>query len=76
MGLYENEAVAKESPSWSSPVKTIADVEEITFDWVGWYNIGRLHGNLGSIPSEEYEQHYYDRNIGPSTGEAANKTAA
>ena len=76
MGLYENEAVAKGSPFWSSPVKMIADVEEITFDWVDWSTIGRLHGHLGSIPSEEYEQNYYDRNIGPSTGEAANKTAA
>ena len=76
MGLYKNEAVAKGSPFWSSPLKTIADVEEITFDWVDWYNNERLHGYLGNIPPEEQEQNYYDRNIGPSTGEAANKTAA
>ena len=76
MGLYKNEAVANRSPFWSSPLKTIADVEEITFDWVDWYDNERLHGYLGNIPPEEYEQNYYDRNIGPSTGEAANKTAA
>ena len=76
MGLYTNEAVAKGSPFWSSPLKTIADVEEITFDWVDWYNNERLHGYLGNIPPEEYEQNYYDRNIGPSTGQAANTTAA
>ena len=75
-GLYKNEAVAKGSPFWSSPLKTIADVEEITFDWADWYNNERLHGYLGNIPPEEYEQNYYHRNIGPSIGETANKTAA
>ena len=76
MGPYKNKAVAKGSPFWSGPLKTIADLEEITFDWVDWYNNERLHGYLGTIPPEEYEQNYYDPNIGPSTGEAANKTAA
>ena len=76
MGSYKNEAVAKGSSFWSSPLKTIAYVEEITFDWVDWYDNERLHGYLGNIPPEEHEQNHYDRNIGPSTGEAANKTAA
>lgn len=76
MGLYKNEAIAKNSPFWAGPLKTIADVEETTFDWVSWYNNDRLHGYLGNIPPEEYEQNYYARLIGSSPGDAANKTAA
>ncbi|MBC7402226.1 MAG: hypothetical protein H7279_03465 [Microbacteriaceae bacterium] len=68
MGLYENEAVAKGSPFWLSPVKTIADFEEITLYLVDWCNVERLHGHLGNMSLEEYEQDYYDRNIGLSTG--------
>ena len=76
MGLYKNEAIAKNSPFWTGPLKTIADVEETTFDWVNWYNNDRLHSYLGNIPTEEYEQNYYARLIGSSPGDAANKTAA
>lgn len=76
MGLYKNEAVAKGSPFWTGPLRTEADVEEVTFDWVDWYNNERLHSSLGNIPPEEFEQSYYAENIGPSTGDAANKTAA
>jgi putative transposase len=36
MGLYQNEAVAKNSPFSSAPLKTLADVEELTFDWLDW----------------------------------------
>jgi putative transposase len=43
---------------------------------VNWYNNDRLHSYIGNIPPEEYERDYYARNIGPSTGAAANKTAA
>jgi putative transposase len=76
MGLFKNEAVAKNSPFRAGPLRTIADVEETTFDWVTWYNNNRLHSYLGNIPPEEYERNYYARNIDPSTGAAANKTAA
>lgn len=76
MGLYKNEAIAKNSPFRTGPLRTIADVEEVTFDWVTWYNNERLHGYLGNLPPEEYERNYYDRDIGPSPGEAANTTAA
>jgi putative transposase len=76
MGLFKNEAIAKNSPLRTGPIKTIADVEEITFDWVTWYNNDRLHSYLGNIPPEEYERNYYAQNIGPSNGDAANKTAA
>ena len=76
MGLFKNEAVAKNSPFRTGPLTTIADVEEITFDWVDWYNNRRLHSTLGNIPPEEYERNYYAETTGPSNGEAANKTAA
>lgn len=76
MGLYKNESVAKGSPFHTGPLKTIADVEEITFDWVDWYNNDRLHSALGNVPPEECEQNYYAEINGPSTGDAANKTAA
>jgi len=76
MGLYKNEAIKKGSPFRTGPLRTIADVEEITFDWVDWYNNERLHGYLGNVPPEEYERNYYDRHTGSSNGDAANITAA
>ena len=76
MGLFKNEAIAKGSPFTAGPLKTITDVEETTIDWVHWYNNQRLHSALGNIPPEEYERNYYAENHGPSTGDAANKTAA
>ena len=76
MGLFKNEAIATTSPFRSGPLTGLAEVEEIVFDWVNWYNNDRLHSFLGNVPPEEYERNYYARNIGPSTGEAANKPAA
>jgi len=34
MGLHKNNAVEVNSPSNTSPLKTGADVEEFTFDWL------------------------------------------
>lgn len=76
MGLYKNEAIATGSPFRISPLRGIDDVETVTFEWVDWYNTDRLHSTLGNMPPEEYERNYYAQNIGPSTDEAANKTAA
>ena len=76
MGLYKNEAVAKNSPFITGPLKTLAHVEELTFDWVDWYNNRRLHSSLGNMPPEEYERNYYAETTGPLTDGAANKTAA
>ena len=59
MGLYKNEAVARDSPFATGPLRTLADVEELTFDWVDWYNNRRLHSSLGNIPPDEYERNYY-----------------
>jgi len=76
MGLFKNEAIAKDSPFRTGPLRTETDVVEIVFDWVNWYNTERLHSALGNIPPEEYERNYYAETNGPSTGDAANKTAA
>ncbi|MBC7763357.1 MAG: transposase [Candidatus Saccharibacteria bacterium] len=75
-GLYKNETVAKNSPFVTGPLKTLADVERLTFDWLGWYNNRRLHSALGNMPPEEYERNYYAETNGPINIEAANKTAA
>lgn len=72
MGLYKNEAVAKHSPFITGPLKTLADVEELTFDWVDWYNNRRLHSSLGNMPPEEYERNYYAETNGQPKDEAAN----
>ena len=64
MGLYENEAVAKNSPFITGPLKTLAHVEEFTFDWVDWYNNRRLHSSLGNMLPEEYERNYYAETTG------------
>ncbi|TFC74523.1 hypothetical protein E3O45_10515 [Cryobacterium sp. TMS1-20-1] len=46
IGLYKNEEVAKTSPFVTGPLKTLADVEKLTFDWLDWYNNRRLHEYL------------------------------
>lgn len=76
MGLFKNEAIRNDSPFRVGPLRTIDDVEQLTLDWVHWYNNERLHSYLGDIPPAEYEANYYDQTIGTSTGDAANKTAA
>lgn len=76
IGLFKNEAMAKNSPFRTGPVEGLPDVEEVTFDWVSWYNNERLHSFVGNIPPEAYERNYCAQNIGASTGDAANKRAA
>jgi putative transposase len=76
MGLFKNEAVAKDSPFRSGALKTESDVMEIVFEWVHWYNNERLHSALDHQTPEEYEQTYYDLQTGPSPDDAANKQAA
>lgn len=43
MGLFKNEAVATGSPFRTGALKTEADVIEVVFEWVHWYNNQRLH---------------------------------
>jgi putative transposase len=76
MGLFKNEAVAKDSPFRSGALKTETDVMEIVFEWVHWYNTQRLHSSLEHQTPEEYEQTYYARESGSLPDDDANKTAA
>jgi putative transposase len=76
MGLFKNEAIRNGSPFRTGPLKGLADVEEVTFDWVTWYNNERLHSFLGDLPPEEFEANYCAGKTGPSADDAANKTAA
>lgn len=76
MGLFKNEAIRNGSPFRTGPLKGLADVEEVTFDWVAWYNNERLHSFIGDLPPEEFEANYYAGKTGPSADDAANKTAA
>jgi hypothetical protein len=53
-----------------------ADVIEVVFEWVHWYNTQRLPSTLGHQTPEEFEQAYYAREIGSLPDDAANKQAA
>jgi putative transposase len=60
IGLYKTEAIRSDSPFRDGPLRTLADVETITSDWVAWYNNSRLMHRLGRIPPTECEAAYYD----------------
>jgi putative transposase len=55
-GLYKNECIKPDGP-----IKTLAEAEYRTAEWIDWYNHDRLHSSLGYIPPTEYEQAHYDR---------------
>jgi putative transposase len=76
MGLYKNEAIRADSPFRDGPLRTLADVEKITTNYVDWYNNHRLHSALGNHTPEEHEQAYYAQPPGPPPGDAANKKTA
>jgi Integrase core domain len=59
IGLYKTEAVGRNSPFLTGPLKTIDDVEYATMEWVDWYNARRLHSLLDYVPPDEYESAYY-----------------
>jgi len=76
IGLFKNEAVAVGSPFRTGPLRTVADVEAITMNYVDWYNNHRLHSLLELATPEEFETAYYAHNTGSPTGDAANKKTA
>ena len=76
IGLYKNEAIAAGSPFRDGPLRTLADVETLTMEYVDWYNNHRLHSRLDNLTPEEYEQAYYAQPAGSPTGDAANKKTA
>ena len=72
----QNEAVATGSPFRTGPLRHLADVEELTMNYVHWYNNNRLHSELDHLTPEEYEQTFYALPTGSPTGDAANKKTA
>ena len=56
MGLFKNEAIAAGSPFRTGPLRTLADVEAMTMNYVDWYNNDRLHSLLDLATPEEFEQ--------------------
>ena len=59
IGLYKTECVRDGSPFRRGPIRTLADLEDITSAWVHWYNTRRLMHRLGRIPPAEAEAAYY-----------------
>jgi len=57
------------SPFRVGPIRTLADLENMTSAWVSWYNERRLMHRLGRIPPAEAEAEYYARlQAGEHTG--------
>jgi putative transposase len=76
MGLFKNEAIAAGSPFRTGPLRTLADVEAVTMNYVDWYNHHRPHSLLDLATPEEFEQAYYAHQTGSPPGAAANKKPA
>ncbi len=58
IGLYKTECAREDSPFRAGPIRTLADLEEITSAWVHWYNTARLMHRLGRRPPAEAEAGY------------------
>ena len=58
IGLYKTEAVGRNSPFLTGPVRTIDEVEYATMEWVDWYNARRRHSLLDYVPPDECESAY------------------
>jgi putative transposase len=59
IGLYKTECIRQDSPFRTGPLQTVADVEDITSQWVHWYNTSRLMHRLGRRPPAEVEAEYW-----------------
>jgi putative transposase len=67
--LYKNECIRVDSPFRRGPLRTMADVELITADYIHWYNQQRLMHRLGGVPPAEAEAQYYSKHVtGKPTG--------
>jgi putative transposase len=59
IGLYKTECVRDGAPFRNGPLRTLADLEDITSAWVHWHNASRLMHRLGRRPPAEAEAEYY-----------------
>ena len=64
--LFEAELVRNKGP-W----KNVDDLEIAVAEYIEWFNHRRLHGEIGTIPPVELENHYYQQNPAPATVEAS-----
>lgn len=58
IGLFKTECIST-TVFHPGPYRTSADVEYATAGWVDWYNNRRLHGTLGMMTPQEFEQAHY-----------------
>jgi transposase InsO family protein len=58
IGLFKTECIDT-TVFHDGNYKTLADIEYATAGWVDWYNHRRLHGSLGWLTPDEYEQAHY-----------------
>jgi transposase InsO family protein len=54
IGLYKTELIRRRGP-W----RGIDGVEYATFEWIHWYNTGRLLEPIGYVPPTEHEESYH-----------------
>ncbi|MGY1836291.1 IS3 family transposase, partial [Blastococcus sp. SYSU DS0510] len=64
--LFKAELVRNKGP-W----KNIDDLEIAVAEYIDWFNHRRLHGEIGLIPSAEYEGTYYRHNPAPTPAGAS-----
>jgi putative transposase len=64
--LFKAELIRNKGP-WRS----IDDLELAVAEYVDWFNHRRLHGEIGTIPPVELEDHHYRHNPAPTTVEAS-----
>jgi putative transposase len=57
IGLYKRECVRHDGP-----FRTVDELELATLSWLDWFNVDRLHGQIGHLPPIEFEQRYYRQN--------------
>ena len=53
IGLYKTECIREGSPFRNGPIRTLADLDDITSAWVAWYNAHRLMHRLGRIHQQK-----------------------
>ncbi len=56
IGLYKTELINRQGP-WRTPEQ----VEVATLDYIDWWNMRRLHTEIGDIPPAEKEAMYYSQ---------------
>ncbi len=64
--LFKAELIRNKGP-WRS----IDDLEIAVAEYVDWFNHGRLHGQIGTVPPVELEDYHYRHNPAPTTVEAS-----